>query len=80
MNNYHNYFINVNEILDINKVKNLRVPKIMVQNIVSHFKGHIRITATYDPKGILNLDTVINIVIKDNNFDPKYIHFIYLLY
>jgi hypothetical protein len=73
VNNYHNYFVNTLDISKIAKVKNVKVPKIMVQNIVAHIKDHIKITATYDSKGMLDLDTVNNIVITDINFNPKYI-------
>jgi type II restriction/modification system DNA methylase subunit YeeA len=70
---YHNYYINVNEIPEISKVKNLRLPKIMAQDIVAFIKDHIKITATYDSKGILTLNTVDNIIITAPNFNPKYI-------
>ena len=68
-----NYFIGKDYISKIDKAKKLRVPKIMVQNIVAHIKDHIKITATYDSEGVLDLDTVNNIVVEDINFNPKYI-------
>jgi adenine-specific DNA-methyltransferase len=68
-----NYFIGTDYISKIDKAKKLRVPKIMVQNIVAHIKDHIKITATYDSEGVLDLDTVNNIVVEDVNFNPKYI-------
>ena len=68
-----NYFIGKDYISKIDKAKKLRVPKIMVQNIVAHIKDHIKITATYDSEGVLDLDTVNNIVVEDVNFNPKYI-------
>ncbi len=71
--NYHNYFIDIGKIPQKNKLEDLRRPKIMVQNIVAHIKDHIKITATYDSKRVLNLDTVNNIIINDKNFSPKYI-------
>ncbi len=73
INDYHNYFISKDKIPEISKVKNLRKPKIMVQNIVAHIRNHIKITATYDTKGVLDLDTVNNIVINNKDFNPKYI-------
>ncbi len=73
INDYHNYSISKDKIPEISKVKNLRKPKIMVQNIVAHIRNHIKITATYDTKGVLDLDTVNNIVINNKDFNPKYI-------
>ena len=73
INDYHNYVISRDKIPEISKVENLRKQKIMVQNIVAHIRDHIKITATYDPKGVLDLDTVNNILINDKDFSPKYI-------
>jgi hypothetical protein len=71
--NYHNYFIKKNSNLSEKKQEKLRHKKIMVQNIVAHVKDHIKIIATYDESGLLDLDTVNNIIVHDNEFDPKYI-------
>lgn len=55
------------------KAERLRQPKIMCQNIVAHIGNHIKITATFDDTGILNFDTVNNIVLTSKKFLPKYI-------
>jgi type I restriction-modification system DNA methylase subunit len=73
IDNNCNYFINTNYISKIKKAKKLKIPKIMVQNIIAHIRDHIKITATYDSEGLLDLDTVNNILVEDPNFDPKYI-------
>lgn len=73
IDNNCNYFINTNYISKIKKAKRLKIPKIMVQNIIAHIRDHIKITATYDSEGLLDLDTVNNILVEDPNFDPKYI-------
>lgn len=71
---YNNYFVKKKDVVSFgNKVSRLREPKIMAQNIVAHIKNHIKIIATYDDEGLLNLDTVNNIVVKDKHFLPKYI-------
>lgn len=73
ISDYHNYFIAKEHVSLFKKADKLRQPKIMCQNIVAHIRNHIKITATYDEKGFLNLDTVNNIVIKNPRFLPKYI-------
>ena len=73
INNYHNYFISRENLNAFKKVDKLRQPKIMCQNIVAHVRNHIKITGAYDATGILNLDTVNNIVITNSRFLPKYI-------
>ena len=70
---YNNYYISEKDISEFKKSENLKRPKIVVQNIVAHIKNHIKITATYDEDNTLNLDTVNNIIIKDEKFLPKYI-------
>ncbi|MBC7361199.1 MAG: N-6 DNA methylase [Candidatus Aminicenantes bacterium] len=63
--------------LSINKkAQKLLEPKIISQNIVAHVMNpydHIIIMATYDDKGILTLDTVMNTFIKDDKFSYYYI-------
>jgi len=74
VSDYHNYFIRHEDLAKYGgKVNRLRQPKIMAQNIVAHIRDHIKIIATYDSEGILNLDTVNNLTIKDRIFRPKYI-------
>jgi len=58
------------------KVKQLLKPKIISQNIVAHVMNpfdRIIIMATYDKKGILTLDTVMNTFLTDNSFSYEYI-------
>ena len=59
------------------KVQQLQHPKVMWQRIVAHIqnpKPHIKITATVDKAGkTLSLDTVVNRVIADKNFDTVFI-------
>lgn len=71
--NYHNYFINYENIIQYSKVPKIKQPKIMCQNIVAHIQDHIKITATYDEAGVLDLDTVNNIIITNRKYNPKYI-------
>lgn len=71
---YNKFFIRKKDISQFgDKVERLRQPKIIAQNIVAHVRDHIKIMCTYDSEGILNLDTVNNIVIIDESFRPKYI-------
>ena len=59
------------------KVQQLQHPKVMWQRIVAHIqnpKPHIKITATVDKAGkTLTIDTVVNRVIVDKNFDTVFI-------
>ena len=59
------------------KIQFLRQPKVMAQTIVAHIqnpKPHIKITATIDQIGdILNLDSVENTVMIDENFNSIFI-------
>ncbi len=64
-------------ILPKGKTTLLKQPKVMAQNIVAHIlypRDHIKLMATYDLEGkILNLDTVENIWIKNDNFSLPFI-------
>ena len=59
------------------KVEFLQQPKVMSQRIIAHIeepKPHIKITATVDQTGdVLNVDTVVNTVLTDENFTPIFI-------
>ena len=58
------------------KVKQLLKPKIISQRIVAHVMNpfdRIIIMATYDKKGFLTLDTVMNTFLTDNSFSYEYI-------
>jgi hypothetical protein len=58
------------------KTKQLLKPKIISQNIVAHVMNpfdRIIIMATYDSKGFLTLDTVMNTFLTDNSFPYEYI-------
>jgi hypothetical protein len=58
------------------KVKQLMKPKIISQRIVAHVMNpfdRIVIMATYDKKGFLTLDTVMNTFLTDNSFSYEYI-------
>jgi hypothetical protein len=58
------------------KVKQLMKPKIISQRIVAHVMNpfdRIIIMATYDSKGFLTLDTVMNTFLTDNSFSYEYI-------
>ena len=70
---YHNYFISNDKVATYNKANKLRQSKIICQNIVAHIPDHIKITATFDDSGLLNLDTVNNIVLTNDKFLPKYV-------
>ena len=58
------------------KVKELMNPKIVSQNIVAHVMNphdRIIIMATFDKKGFITLDTVMNTFITNDNFSYQYI-------
>ncbi len=58
------------------KITKLLKPKILSQNIVAHVKtprDKIIIMATYDKKGLLTLDTVMNTFLLDDNFSYEYV-------
>jgi len=64
-------------LLDKQKLKNylnlfrrLEREKIIAQRLVT---SKVRIVATYDSEKTYNLDTITNIIINTNKFDPKYI-------
>jgi tRNA1(Val) A37 N6-methylase TrmN6 len=73
VSHYHDYFITKNKLALYKKAEKLKQPKIMCQNIVAHIRDHIKVTCTYDKDGVLNLDTVNNIIISSNDFLPQYI-------
>jgi len=58
------------------KVKMLREPKILSQNIVAHVlspRDHLVIMAVVDGQGILNLDTAMNTLVVDAAFPIHYL-------
>ncbi|MCX8159281.1 MAG: N-6 DNA methylase, partial [Candidatus Pacearchaeota archaeon] len=67
--------INCNE-QNIQKILTLKQKKIISQNIVAHVMSpydHIIIMATLDNEGILTLDTCMNTILTDKNFNYEYI-------
>ena len=62
--------------LSVNKTKKIMRPKIVAQRIVAHVLNpydRIVIMASYDPEGLLTLDTVMNVILKTNKFTYEYI-------
>jgi len=55
------------------KIKRILKEKIVGQGIVAQTRNHIKIISTYDKGDSINLDTVINIIPKDNDFKVKYL-------
>jgi len=70
-------FVKISEIDRENeKIQEMSRPKIVSQRIVAHIlnpKDHIIIMCTLDEKGVLNVDTVENTVIRDKKFDLRYV-------
>jgi type I restriction-modification system DNA methylase subunit len=59
-----------------NKIDDLKQPKIISQNIVAHVikpTPHIIIMSAFDYNGLLNLDTVNNTILTDENYKPGYL-------
>ena len=82
MSNHHLIYRELDKVqltkseLNSPKVKQLMKPKIISQNIVAHVMNpfdRIIIMATYDSKGFLTLDTVMNTFLTDNSFSYEYI-------
>lgn len=73
------YFVNINSsmLLKLNdKIELLRKPKIISQRIVAHVTNpidHIYIMSTLDEKGKLNIETIENTILTDNNYNLKYL-------
>ncbi len=55
------------------KIMVLDCKKIVVQNIVAQTSNHLVIIAAFDDTGAIDVDTVNNIILNDNEFDYKYI-------
>lgn len=58
------------------KIAEIRKPKIISQRIVAHVlrpTDHIIIMSTLDQEGLLNVDTVENTIVRDLNYDLKYV-------
>lgn len=69
-------FVNLNnrKVIEFNsKIKRILVEKIVSQRIVAQTRNHIKIIATYDRGNNLNVDTVINIIPKKQDFKVKYL-------
>lgn len=65
-----------NEILSSAKVQEILKPKIISQNIVSHVMNpydRIIVMATFDEKGLLTLDTVMNTFLTTDKFAYQYV-------
>jgi len=61
---------------NLEKIEDLRKPKIVSQRIVAHVLtpiDHIIIMSTLDEEGLLNVDTVENTIVTDPNYDMKYL-------
>jgi type I restriction-modification system DNA methylase subunit len=56
------------------KVHELSREKLMFQGIIGQSRNYLKLSGTYDPKGeFLDLDTVVNVLIEDKEFDPLYV-------
>ena len=56
------------------QLERLLKPKIMGQRLIAQTGNHMKLIATIDSKGeFLEVDTVNNVILKDNSFDLKYI-------
>jgi len=58
------------------KIKSILQPKIISQNIVAHVMNpfdRLIIMSTYDKKGILTIDTVMNTFIRDSSYSYEYL-------
>lgn len=69
--NFDEYKVKLSGSNKSEKIKLLRSPKIISQNIVAHIQNpypHIRIIATLDRKKRLSLDTVNNTISKSNRY------------
>lgn len=56
-----------------NKIKRILKERIVAQRLVAQTRNHIKIIATYDDGTNLNVDTVINIIQKENKFKYEYL-------
>ncbi len=50
--------------------KRMMVPKIIIQRLVT---SRVRIVGTYDYEGLLNFDTITNILVRDSRLVDKYV-------
>lgn len=58
------------------KIKTMLQPKIVSQRLVAHVKNpvnHIIIMSSFDSKGLLNVDTVENTILTNNEYSYEYI-------
>ena len=51
-------------------INRLRCKKILVQNIVT---SRVRCVGTYDDEGLVDIDTITNVSVRDERFDEKYV-------
>lgn len=71
-----NTFVDSNEIKETKKINDLRRNKIISQRIVAHVlypKDHIIIMSMLDTEGMLNVDTVENTILTDEEYNLKYL-------
>lgn len=55
-------------------IKRLQKPKIMGQRLIAQTGNHMKMIATIDEKGeFLEVDTINNVILKDNSFNLKYV-------
>jgi len=62
---------------DSEKVRMLRRPKILSQNIVAHVlkpRDHLVIMSVVDEEGMLSLDTVMNTIVEDASYPIHYLN------
>jgi len=69
-------FIRETDLDKSSKITEMKRPKIISQRIIAHVlkpKDHIVIMSTLDEKGLLNVDTVENTILTNDNYDMKYV-------
>jgi adenine-specific DNA-methyltransferase len=54
-------------------IKILDCEKILIQGIISQTGNHLVLIATYDAQKSITVDTITNIIVKDDKFKPKYV-------
>lgn len=71
-------FLNDEDIIgNKTKLEFMLQPKIIAQDLVAHIQNpvpHIKLSAFYDDKGeIIGLDTIQNIIVTSDNYNPRFI-------
>jgi type I restriction-modification system DNA methylase subunit len=55
------------------KINELKQEKLMFQGIIGQGRNYIKLTGTYDDGKGLNLDTVVNVILTNNELDQLYL-------